>query len=79
MEGVWCFIFCFGISNPPEQPKVLDSYCLTYQRIVKTSADLDQIKKLNRPLRDLIQGNELEYLCRCKGWKTDPKKKAACK
>jgi hypothetical protein len=78
MDGVWCFVFCFGVTTPLPAPTVLDSYCQSYQRVVLSTAELEQVKKLDRKLRDRIQGNDLDYLCRCKGWSQDPKKQAAC-
>lgn len=70
MDGVWCFIICFGASNPaPSVP--LDTFCGSYERLVQTPADLAEIKKLPKDLRRRVQGNEADYLCRCKGWQ-DP-------
>jgi hypothetical protein len=67
-EGVWCFIVCFGVLHPTEPPVTVDTFCQSYQPVVMTKAELDQVLRLDRKLRDRIQGNDLDYLCRCKGW-----------
>lgn len=73
---IWCFIICFGMAKEP--PTIVDSYCQTYQRVVRSPRDLDQVLKMDRSVRDLIQGNDLEYLCRCLRWNQDPKKRSVC-
>lgn len=65
MTGLWCFLLCFG-SSEPTKVSAVDSFCTSYRRVVETKEDLDQVLKLSRALRDKIQGNDLEYLCRCK-------------
>lgn len=67
-EGIWCFLFCFGFAQPAS-PKIIDAYCQTYVQVVKSPDDLEKIKAMPRVMRDRVQGNDLEYLCRCKGWK----------
>jgi hypothetical protein len=69
-EGIVCFILCFGIYRG-EQPGPVDSFCQTYVQTVTSRAELDAVKRLPRQLRDRIQGNDLDYLCRCLNWK-DP-------
>jgi hypothetical protein len=63
--GVWCFIVCFGSLGQPPVP--VDTYCQTYQQVVRKREELGEVTKLSRPIRDRIQGNDLDYLCRCKG------------
>lgn len=63
--GVWCFILCFG-SIEAEKPKVVDSYCSSYSQVVRSAEDLGWVKNLPRVVRDRMQGNDLEYLCRCR-------------
>lgn len=76
--GVWCFVVCFGADSPEETSIALDTFCQTYQQVVRDTRELESILKLNRTMRNRIQGNDLEFLCRCQGWKSDPQKKAAC-
>ena len=66
--GVWCFVVCFGFYHP-QPPVVTDSYCQTYRRVVSTKQELGEIMKLPRSIRDKMQGNDLDYLCRCLKWK----------
>lgn len=68
---IWCFIICFGSATTAPAERPIDSYCSSYQQVVLSHAELELILRLPRPLRDKIQGNELEYLCRCKGWKDE--------
>ena len=68
MTGVWCFIICFGATEAPSAPPV-DSFCTNYERVVTTPEELALVLKLPRAMRDRMQGNELEYLCRCRGLK----------
>lgn len=51
-------------------PAIKD-YCTTYNRVVLTQAERAEIKQLSRTIRTRIQGNDLDYLCRCIGW-ADP-------
>ena len=62
----WCIIFCFGMSKPT--PPV-QTYCQSYVQTVQKRDELEAILKLPRHLRNRIQGNDLDYLCRCKGFK----------
>lgn len=64
--GVWCFIVCFGFMEPAK-PKIVDAYCQTYIQVIRTAGEIEHVKGLPRAIRDKIQGNDLEYLCRCKG------------
>lgn len=68
MNDLWCFIICFGSTQVTLPPSV-DTFCATYQRVVLTKEELDKVKTLPRAMRDRIQGNDLEYLCRCEGYK----------
>lgn len=67
--GIVCFIFCFGATDPAPASVVVDSFCHRYERQVVSQADADAIKKLPPNLARRIQGNEVDYLCRCLGWK----------
>lgn len=67
IEGVWCFIVCFGWTPPERVP--VDSFCKVYERVVLKKEELEVVRKLPRALKDRLQSNELLYLCRCKGWK----------
>lgn len=69
IEGVWCFIVCFGVSQPPQVVAPIDNYCQSYRRVVLNKHELADVMKLSRGLRTRLQGNELEYMCRCMGWK----------
>jgi hypothetical protein len=68
VNDLWCFIICFGTTQVV-LPASVDTFCTTYQQVVITKEDLDRAKALPRAMRDRLQGNELEYLCRCKGYK----------
>lgn len=68
MNDLWCFIICFGTTQVSLPPSV-DTFCATYQQVVISKEDLDKVKLLPREARDRLQGNELEYLCRCKEYK----------
>lgn len=77
--GVWCFVVCFGSDSSDDQaPMALDTFCQTYQQVVRDTKELSQILRVDRTVRNRIQGNDLEFLCRCQGWKNDPQKKVAC-
>lgn len=77
--GVWCFVVCFGNDDFADKPpQVLDTYCQSYHRVVKDSKELEHLTKLPQALRDRIQKNELEFLCRCQGWGSDPVKNKVC-
>jgi putative lipase involved disintegration of autophagic bodies len=52
----------FGVRN--------GSFCREYHRIVLTRDDLAQIRGIPRTLRDRIQANDLNYLCRCEGFRS---------
>jgi len=68
VDGVWCFIVCFGIAPAkvaPPRPIPIDTYCQTYRRIVLNKQELEDVLKMPRNLRNRIQGNDLDYLCRC--------------
>lgn len=65
-EGIVCFILCFGSMQPNP---ALQTYCQSYVRTVQKKEELEAILTLPRHLRNRIQGNDLDYLCRCKGLK----------
>ena len=65
-EGIVCFILCFGSMNITSP---VQTYCQSYVRTVQKRDELEAILKLPRHLRNRIQGNDLHYLCRCKGLK----------
>ena len=77
-EGVYCFILCFGFLSGDAKAAPVDTFCQTYTRVVVNKSELDDVLKLPRKLRDRIQGNDLDYLCRCAGWNTRPDKKTLC-
>lgn len=66
-EGIVCFLLCFGSIGGPTAP--VNSYCQRYERTVRTKAEAIEIMKLPRSMRDRVQGNDLDYLCNCLGWK----------
>lgn len=68
MNEIWCFIICFGSSGVQNVPAV-DTFCATYQQIVLTKSEIELMLKLPKELRSRIQANDLEYVCRCKGFK----------
>lgn len=64
--AVTCFVICFGSED---QGPAVDTFCQTYTQVVTSVSELSEVKKLPRALRDRIQGNDLDYLCRCLKWK----------
>ena len=69
MEGVWCFIICFGTATAEAPKAPVDTFCQSYRRVVLKKGEVPEVMKLSRGLRDRLQGNELEYMCRCLQWK----------
>lgn len=57
---------CEPMMNAP-----ISDYCTRYNRTVLTQAEKKQIQSLIPELRKRIQGNDLDYLCQCTGFK-DP-------
>ena len=49
----------------------IQDYCQRYERVVLTQDQKNQIRTLMPELRKRIQGNDLDYLCQCTGFK-DP-------
>lgn len=48
----------------------ISDYCARYERTVLSRTDLEAIRAIPLPeLRKRIQGNDLDYLCNCRGWK----------
>lgn len=71
-DGTFCFLFCFTAPADAaiRRPSIFtDSYCSTYQQAVRTKEDVAAVKALPRDVQRRIQGNDLDYLCNCKGWK----------
>jgi hypothetical protein len=62
-----CFVVCFGFTDSSD-PVPLDDYCQRYERVVITDGDKDAIKKLPLNIQKRIQGNEVDYLCKCLKW-----------
>jgi hypothetical protein len=68
-KGVVCFIICFGQIDGTERAAPTSDFCQRYERQVLNKEELAAMMALPRALRDRIQGNELDYLCECLGWK----------
>jgi hypothetical protein len=66
--GIVCFIICFGSAQPVTVPPLKGDFCSTYERIVQGKKDVDAMKALPLELRRRVQGNDLDYLCTCRGW-----------
>lgn len=66
-EGIFCFIICFG-SSSALGVGAGDTFCQTYQRVVRTQKEADALKAMPPDVRKRIQGNDLDYLCNCRGW-----------
>jgi hypothetical protein len=49
--------------------QTISDYCQRYQRQVLTKDEVAEVKKLSQSLRRRIQGNDVDYLCACVGWK----------
>lgn len=47
-----------------------DTFCREYRRIVLTRQDLASIRAASRSVRNRIQANDLNYLCRCEGFRS---------
>lgn len=65
-------IECFGFlvffqCALPKQP-VVDNYCSSYQRVIRTQADA----AINAPLsiKQRIAANDVIYRCTCEQWKS---------
>lgn len=69
--GMVCFIFCFGFTEPAALTPPVDSFCRMYEQQILTKADATATKALSPSAQRRVQGNDLVYLCRCKGFK-DP-------
>jgi len=69
MLTVVCFIVCFGTSFSGGANAPTDTFCQTYSQIVTSQVELDAVRRLPRAVRDRIQGNDLDFLCRCLNWK----------
>lgn len=46
------------------------NFCAEYRRIVLTRSDLASIRGASRTVRNRIQVNDLNYLCRCEGFRS---------
>lgn len=68
---IWCFIICFGTNQAPVQGAVLDTYCSNYVQVVQSAEEAKLVLGLPKAVRSRLQGNELEYHCRCKGLKDE--------
>lgn len=62
----FCFLFCAVEADGP-----VDSFTQVYSRVILSPADSEEIKKLSRPLRERITGNEVKYRCET-DWKGRP-------
>ena len=51
------------------QTPPISDYCGRYERVVLTQDQKKQIMSLMPELRKRIQGNDLDYLCQCTGFK----------
>lgn len=59
----FCFLFCEIETDSP-----VDSYCQSYQRVIRNASDAAEIKKLSRGPKVPLNANEVLYLCKCKKW-----------
>lgn len=53
----------------PSSLAPIQDYCQRYERVVLTQEQKSQIRTLMPELRKRIQGNDLDYLCQCTGFK----------
>jgi hypothetical protein len=60
------FLVYFQCSTP--KPVVIDSFCSSYQRVIRSPADA----AISGPLapKQRMAANEITYRCTCEGWKS---------
>lgn len=60
----FCFLFC-----AVEEVPVIDSFCQSYQRVIRNRADSATVKAVPDPVRKRTEANDALYRCACEGWK----------
>ena len=65
---IQCFGFLVFFQCEAPKPVVVDSYCSSYQRVIRTPADA----AITAPLapKQRLAANEITYRCACEGWKS---------
>lgn len=64
-----CILFC--ITEQEEQVSV-DGFCVRYSKVIQNERDAASFKAIPRSsARDRLSANEVNYRCKCEGWK-DP-------
>lgn len=60
------FLFFYQCSAP--KPVVIDSFCSSYQRVIRNASD----SAISGPLaaKQRLAANEITYRCTCEGWKS---------
>lgn len=57
-----CVLFCLVETTGP-----VDSFAALYERVIRTPAEADEVKRLSRALRERLTRNEVLYRC-ATGW-----------
>lgn len=60
----FCFLFCEVEVSPGS-----DSFCQSYQPVVRTPADSATVKGARGPVQSRVVKNDVLYKCTCQGWK----------
>lgn len=68
LNGIYCFLFCFGSIQGAKPVPSPDTFCSVYRRQVLNHDDLTAINTLPRPIRNRMQANDLYYMCKCQKW-----------
>jgi len=65
---IQCFGFLVFFQCEVPKPVVVDSFCTSYQRVIRSAPD----SAVNAPLavRQRLAANEITYRCTCEGWKS---------
>ena len=65
---IQCFGFLVFFSCEAPKPVVIDSFCSSYQRVIRSTADAAITAPLGPKQR--LAANEITYRCTCEGWKS---------
>jgi hypothetical protein len=65
---IQCFGFLVFFQCEVPKPAVVDSYCTSYERVIRQPSE----SAISAPLsvKQRIATNDIVYRCKCKGWKS---------